>query len=222
MAVIKRVDGTIICQDDNLYFIELFKKHLKESGDFRRADFRYSNFRYSNFSDSDFRGADFSYSNFSYSDFRGVDFRYSDFSYSDFRGADFRGVDFRGVDFRYSDFRSSDFLNSSGVLMQCPEEGSFIGYKKCNNYIVKLLILEDARRSSGTTDKCRCDKAKVLEIQNLDGSISDITTVYSNFDCSFEYTVGKIVTEPNFCTDRWSECAEGIHFFINRKNAVNY
>ena len=197
MAVIKRVDGTIICQDDNLSFIELFKKHLKESGDFRRADFKYSNFSDSNFRYSDFRGADFSYS-----DFRGADFSYSDF--------------------RYSDFRSSDFLNSSGVLMQCPEEGSFIGYKKCNNYIVKLLILEDARRSSGTTDKCRCDKAKVLEIQNLDGSISDITTVYSNFDCSFEYTVGKIVTEPNFCTDRWSECAEGIHFFINRKNAVNY
>lgn len=36
------------------------------------------------------------------------------------------------------------------------------------------------------------------------------------------YTVGKIVTVDNFDTNRYEECAPGIHFFITRKEAVDY
>lgn len=33
---------------------------------------------------------------------------------------------------------------------------------------------------------------------------------------------GEIVEEPQFNDDRWNECSEGIHFFINRQEAVKY
>ena len=36
------------------------------------------------------------------------------------------------------------------------------------------------------------------------------------------YKKGETVCEPNFCEDRFKECAEGIHFFIDRKEAENY
>ena len=108
------------------------------------------------------------------------------------------------------------------IRMTCPEKGSFIGFKKANNYIVELEISEDSRRCSATSYKCRCDKAKVLSITDLEGDECDFNSVSSDFDNDFVYKVGEIVEEPNFNEDRWDECSEGIHFFINRQEAVDY
>ena len=106
--------------------------------------------------------------------------------------------------------------------MVCPEEGDFIGWKKAGDKIVKLRIPEDALRSSATTRKCRCNKAEVIEIYNIDGKIADERIVISNYDSSFTYEVGKTVEVQDFDTNRWEECAKGIHFFINRQEAINY
>ena len=107
-------------------------------------------------------------------------------------------------------------------LSQCPD-GEFIGYKKAaDEKIVKLLILEDAKRSSATTLKCRCSKAKVLEIQERDGSKSGCNQIRSQHDPSFVYKIGEIVKVDNFDEDRWDECSTGIHFFISRDMAVKY
>ena len=67
--------------------------------------------------------------------------------------------------------------------------------------------------------------AVVLEIQNIDGSKADFDTAYSTFHRSknFAYTVGEtVVPEKPFEKNRWEECASGIHFFINRQEAVDY
>ena len=106
-------------------------------------------------------------------------------------------------------------------MSQCPD-GAFIGYKKASGYIVKLLVPEDAKRSSATTLKCRCSKAKVLEIQNLDGSKSDLKAVTSDRDKDFIYVVGEEKEVEGFDEDRWNECSTGIHFFISREMAVRY
>ena len=108
------------------------------------------------------------------------------------------------------------------VPMTCPDAGTFVAWKKANGYIVKLEIPEDARRSSATGRKCRCDKAKVIEIQELDGSPSELTEVASGYDRNFVYRVGEIAEEPKYNENRWKECAPGIHFFINRQEAVDY
>jgi len=102
------------------------------------------------------------------------------------------------------------------------EIGSFIGWKKASVYIVELEILSDAKRSSGISRKCRCDKAKVVAIENLDGSESHITEVDSNYDKTFIYRVGEVVSVDNFDENRWNECAPGIHFFITREEAARY
>ena len=108
------------------------------------------------------------------------------------------------------------------VPMVCPDTGSFIGFKKASGHIVMLGIPEDARRLSATGRKCRCDKAIVIRIEDMDGTTSDLTEVASDRDSGFVYKVGKMVSVPNFCEDRWQECSAGIHFFINRQEAVNY
>ena len=132
---------------------------------------------------------------------------------ADLAGANLRGANLRGAD--YSEYTS--FLSS-----QCPIEGSFIGWKKCGRYIVKLKICEDADRSSSTSLKCRCSKAEVLEIQNLDGSRAGITEICSDYNKDFIYKVGETVEVKDFDKCRWNECSNGIHFFIDRNVAVAY
>ena len=139
---------------------------------------------------------------------------------ADLSGADLSGADLRSADLCGADLRGAD-LNQF-IQMTCPEKGSFIGFKKANNHIVELEILEDARRCSSTGRKCRCDKAKVLSITNIDGGECVIDEVQSDYNKDFVYTVGEIVEEPNFNEDRWDECSKGIHFFINRQEAVDY
>lgn len=176
-------------------------------------------------SNMDLSGLDLSGANLSTANLSSAKLYNANLVFANLRGADLRGTRLYNADLRYADLNHADLEGAKNIPyipLVCPEEGSFIGYKKANSYIIKLKILEDAKRSSATTRKCRCNKAKVLSIQNLDGTIADITEVASNYDKNFVYKVGEIVEESNFCEDRWNECAEGIHFFINRQDAVNY
>ena len=133
-----------------------------------------------------------------------------------------RGANLRDADLRGADLRGANLCDAKGCYLSCPTEGSFIGWKKASGHIVKLRIPEDARRSSATGHKCRCDKAYVMEIQNMDGTKATEDTVRSDHDKNFVYTVGATVEVPDFDDNRWSECAPGIHFFIDRREAVEY
>ena len=144
-----------------------------------------------------------------------ADFSHCDLLYANLRGADLSGANLSGANLLYA-------KEVPYIPMVCPEEGVFIGWKKAGGKIVKLRIPEDALRSSATTRKCRCNKAEVIEIYNIDGTIADERIVNSNYAYSFTYEVGKTVEVQDFDTNRWEECAKGIHFFINRQEAINY
>ena len=158
---------------------------------------------------------------------RNADLRNADLCGAYLRGADLCGANLRdadlcGANLRDADLRGADLCGVRGAYIACPTDGSFIGWKKASGYIVKLQIPEDARRSSAGGEKCRCDKAYVVEIQNADGTKADIETIHSNHDANFVYTVGATVEVSDFDGDRWNECAPGIHFFIDRRAAVEY
>ena len=138
------------------------------------------------------------------------------------RGADLCDANLRDANLRDANLRGANLRGAKGCYLSCPTEGSFIGWKKASGHIVKLRIPEDARRSSATGHKCRCDKAYVMEIQNMDGTKATEDTVRSDHDKNFVYTVGATVEVPDFDDNRWSECAPGIHFFIDRRAAVEY
>ena len=135
---------------------------------------------------------------------------------------DLSNIDLSDADLRYANLNNIKInYHTLGYHLACPEEGSFIGYKKANKHLIKLLILEDSKRSSTTTLKCRCDKAKVLSITNIKTG-KEISEIASDYDKNFIYKVGKIVEVKDFDDNRWNECSTGIHFFINKENAINY
>ena len=138
---------------------------------------------------------------------------------ADLRGADLRGADLYKADLYEADLRRAKNFN---FPIACPEKGTFTAFKKAGKYIIELEIPADALRSSSTTRKCRCSKAKVISITNLDGTPSDVKSVASGYDSKFIYTIGETVEVPNFDINRWNECAPGIHFFITRQEAIDY
>jgi uncharacterized protein YjbI with pentapeptide repeats len=149
----------------------------------------------------------------------------TDLHYADLSGANLRGANLSRTDLHYADLRGADLSGATNVPfipMTCPDSGSFIGWKKATGHIVKLLIPEDARRSSSTGRKCRTDKAIVLAIENIDGSTSEHKAICSSYDSNFMYRIGEAATVDNFDENRFNECAPGIHFFINRQEAVEY
>ena len=140
-------------------------------------------------------------------------------SKADLSGADLRGAYLKGAYLIGANLRGAN-LN---YPIACPEEGSFVAFKKCrDNTIVKLLIPEDAKRCSATSRKCRCNKAIVLSIEDTNGHIMELDCVASKHDQTFIYRVGETASVFDFDENRWNECAPGIHFFITREEAINY
>jgi len=149
-------------------------------------------------------------------------------SSADLSGANLSGANLSDADLRSADLSAADLsgviINQTtfGFVINCPEFGLFTAFKKASGKIVKLLISEDSKRSSATSFKCRCSKATVLTIENMDGSDSGLTKISSDYNSSFIYEVGKTVEVTNFDENRWNECSTGIHFFMSREMAKQY
>ena len=199
--------------------------------DLRGADLCEADLRGANLYHADLRGADLRGAGLYKANLCGADLYRADLRGADLCEADLRGADLRGADLYEANLRGAENIPTYVCPLVCPEEGSFIGFKKAilfnsdipdkSHVIVKLKILENAKRSSATTRKCRCSEAEVISITSLNGNYS-LTKAFSSFNPEFMYEVGKIVAVDNFDENRWNECSTGIHFFITRDEAVNY
>lgn len=89
-------------------------------------------------------------------------------------------------------------------------------YKLIRGHIITLLVPVHALRSNGTSRKCRVSEAVVSWMP------PGITRLASGYDDGFIYRLGETVSVPNFDTNRWNECAPGIHVFANRQDAEAY
>ena len=175
-----------------------------------KADLRCADLCCANLRDADLRGANLCDANLC-----DADLRCANLCNANLRGADLRCADLRGANLRGA-------KNLPFIPYVCPDTGSFIGYKKASNMIIKLEITEDAKRTSATSRKCRCNKAKVLGIYDYNHNLLEDKEVASDRDKDFIYRVGEIVEVKDFDEDRWHECSTGIHFFINFEEAVRY
>ena len=191
-----------------------------------------------NLRDADLRGADLSYANLYGANLRDANLRDANLRDADLRGADLSyaslyGANLRDADLRDADLRDADLPELTIAKTSILPDGDIIGWKKAyvanmppTPVIVKLLIPSDAKRSNSTGRKCRANKARILDLQDLQdrqgNSLPPDTTAYSSFDPDFTYKKGETVHVEDFDTNRWNECAPGIHFFITRIEAVEY
>ena len=196
--------------------------------DLSLADLSYANLSYANIHNANLYGV-----NLSNADLHKTDLSCAELDWANLNCTDLSYANLYGAGLLYTNLSGADLncaildnvkcnCHTNFFALQCPEEGSFIGYKKARRHIVKLEILSDAKRSSATTRKCRCSAAKVLSITTLDGRDDGTQFISSGRDSNFVYRVGEIVRVDDFDENRWNECSTGIHFFITRDEAVKY
>ena len=191
-----------------------------------------------NFSHSNFINVNLSNVNFCSSQLVNVLLDDCNLQNANLKNANLERASLRRVNLTYADIRGAKLYaavlenaildniifddNTKNFRIHCPEKGAFIAYKKgLNNLIVKLLIPSDARRVSSTMNCCRCDKAKVLEIKNFEGT-KFFDEAWSTVAEGFCYKLGEWVYAENFNEDRWYDSTGGIHFWMTEDEAKAY
>jgi len=161
-----------------------------------------------NLSSANLRSANLSYANLSSADLSSADLSYANLSYANLSYANLSSADLS--------YAENIQITISAQLLMCPEEGAFIGWKKCRGkVIIKLQIPATAKRSSATSRKCRAEFVEVLEVFGAEQGIS-------MHDGVTKYTKGETIKCDKWEENRWIECGGGIHFFITRAEAENY
>ena len=200
-----------------------------ENGDFSNASLSHTDLYSANLKNTNLSNADLYCSNL-----RNTNLYEANLVGADLTGATVIGANFENaclIDTNLNNtFMAKVILKNASINypMACPETGSFIGWKivkhtkrNYHDFLVKLEIPAEAKRSSATTDKCRCEFAKVLEIWDLlyNVNLSEVT----NYNIKETvYKVGEMVYPDKWDDNRWNECSNGIHFFMNQKDAINY
>lgn len=204
---------------------------------FNRCKFYRTEFAHCDTQSGEFRNCKFIGSNFAFciltdSEFIKCDIDNWCIRCSDLRSMKIDDTHFDGVLFDYCDLSKCIIFDSNIDIPQTvPSDGSFIAWKKAviltddgfstEHVIVKLRIPEDAKRV-GTTNKCRANKVEVLGFETLSGEkLPDDTDVRSWYDTDFRYKIGVVVSD-GFCDDSTVICGDGIHFFLNKTDAINY
>ena len=181
------------------------------------ANLTNANLREANLDDINLEGANLMVANLEGANLERANLRHADLTFADLKGANLKLADLTGVNL-------TNVKNLPDISMVCPETGLIICWKKAlGDFIIKLEIPEDAKRSSAIgSRKCRCNKAKVLSIEHLDGTPAEVTSVQSKHYPDFIYKVGETVEVPDFDENRFRECSTGIHFFMTRGEAFAY
>ena len=212
----------------DLYNADLSGANLSEA-DLSGANLYEANLYEANLYKADLSGAKLSEANLIRANLIGAKLYEADLSEAYINGADLSEANLSRAYLYKANLYNADLSGAdlSGAKLDwplvCPEKDSFIGYKKCrDNLIVELEVTEDALRSSATSRKCRCSKARVLSITDLNGSEVNVEYAVSKHDSGFLYKVGDVASVDDFDTNRWNECSTGIHFFMTREEAVWY
>ena len=151
-------------------------------------------------------GANLSRANLSVANLYGADLSGANLSRASLSGANLSGANLSGAD-----------LSGANLphFQICPEEGSFVGWKKLQGgLLAKLRIPEGAKRTSTLVGrKCRAEYVEVLELSEPSYDMHSGSTLYKK---------GETVRPDKYDGDIRVECTHGIHFFMTRKEAEEY
>ena len=214
--------------------------------DFRNVDLRNVSFGYYveqiiNLEGADFRGCDLSSTEFCYCNLYGADFTGANLEGCEFidcyfgdapvlKGAEnIRAHKWKSTNYYKNYLRLYYILNIEMPLDTVGQELIVYKFLMARNSdeefelaIAKLLIPAEAKRIVFKYNKCRCEKAKVLDIYSIDKTHHFAYGFSCMYDRHFKYTVGEEVCADKFDEDAKLICAHGIHFFLTEEEAIEY
>ena len=169
----------------NLYGANLYGAYLYG------ANLSYANLSGANLYGANLYGANLSSANLSY----------ANLSYANLYGANLTGANLTGAK-----------LPSFQI---CPQEGSFLAYKKTTKGVITLLIPEDAKRTNSLVGrKCRASKVVVVDGEGCGGTGTHYKGIV--------YDLASVIVCDDYDDDIRVECTEGIHFFMTLAEAEEW
>ena len=182
---------------------------------FVTADLYDSSFRGADLRNCNLMGANIDHVHFENADLSCVNLEFTEHSYwAYFNGADMLGIDIDGTPI---DDEAVKGAKNLFVPMVCPEEGSFIAWKKCRDArIVKLQVTENALRTGGSRYFCRASEVMVLEVFDSNGKCDEAVSID---DETLIYRKGELVKDEEEFDPSLLHDGAGIHFFITRAEA---
>jgi hypothetical protein len=190
---------------------------------------QYANLRGADLRGANLRGANLQEANLQYANLQEANLQYANLWRANLQNADLFGANIQGA---Y--LRETNLQNAKLPKFQIPQRKSLIVYKKllCGAIATLQIASRAARTASlvgsspemkaeGKFGKCRTERAFVVAIEDQQGR--PVKTGHSLHNPNFIYEVGKEVKpEQNYDSNIRVECANGIHFFMTKKEAEEY
>ena len=221
-----------------------FKGQNLSGADFRGADLEGACFIDAILVDANFEGANLKNTDFSCANAWGANFNETNCQNAVFLSANLTEASFEGADLDEASFARANLTEASfedaniitaefdgaiSIYPVCPTEGSFSGWtigedESGTDWIVEVAIFDDARRSSGTTRKCRTDKLytfNVLPIDNNRGALGYPKNLKLKFR-DVPLLMGLSVYDKNFESDRFKTSSTDFYFWISKEEALEH
>ena len=206
-------------RDANLRYAHLHGADL-HGADLKGADLHGADLHSANLSDANLFGANLRCANLF-----GANLFGADLSDAYLFGADLSSANLSGANLCGADLSGANLKDAKLPKFQIPQRKSLIVFKKLeDDRIAKLRIPCRAKRTASLVgNKCRAERAIVLEIYDAVDSNIKYQTGRSLHDSDFVYEVGKEVKPTEeYDDDIRDECLPGIHFFMTEQEAKNY
>lgn len=211
--------------------------------DLRGWSFKGQNLTGANFEGADLEGvcfidtvlvsANFEGANLKNTDFSCANAWSANFNETNLTGASFEGADLDGASFAQANLTeanlqdtniiTAEFDNTIGIYPVCPTAGSFIGWTigedfKGNECLLEIFIPTWARRSSGTTRKCRTEALVVKSVERLkDGcNLVKASLRFRNHILS----KNEFTQDSDFEVDRFKVSSTDLYFWISKEEAL--
>lgn len=191
------------------------------------ADFEGARLTHADFSCANAWGANFNKTNCQNSLFLSANLTEASFEGADLDGASFALAYLSNASLSDAQLDGVEFKDTFGVFPVCPEEGEFTGWTLAEEfdgteYLLRVSVPWTARRSSGTTRRCRAEALSVDEVISLDTEKSyGFPYPYITLkNRDFKLRLGETSTDDNFETDRFKTSSTDLYFWISKEEAL--
>lgn len=189
-----------------------------EGANLKNADFSCANAWSANFNETNCKDAVFLSANLTEVSFEGADLDGTSFALANLTEASLE--DAQNIDL-------AEFDNTVGTYPVCPTEGEFTGWTLAEEfdgteYLLRVSVPWTARRSSGTTRRCRAEALSVDEVISLDTEKSyGFPYPYITLkNRDFKLRLGETIRDVNFEKDRFKVSSTDLYFWISKEEAL--
>lgn len=187
-----------------------------------------TNFEGANLKNTDFSCANAWDANFNETNCKDALFLSANLTEASFEGADLDGASFAQANLTEANLQdtniiTAEFDNTVGIYPVCPSDGSFTGWtlaedSKGNDFLIKAMVPWQAKRSSGTTRKCRTNKLYIDKIFTINGE--DVPKSFRLKNRDIKTAVGESLVDDDYEIDRFKVSSTDLYFWISKEEAL--